>query len=143
MKCKAPNPHNFCLEYWKPFKKMKLRLGLFTVNSRKSTEHILSTFQLKPFFQTVITRDSVPAVKPNPIHLETALKSLKAKPEETLVVGDSVWDMKTAKELDVFAVGASTGIATSEELISAGADCLITSPTDLIALLEKLNEKTV
>jgi len=131
------------LETLQALKKMKLRLGLFTVNSRKSTEHILSTFQLKPFFQTVITRDSVPAVKPNPIHLETALKSLKAKPEETLVVGDSVWDMKTAKELNVFAVGASTGIATTEELISAGADCLITSPTDLIALIEKLNEKKV
>jgi len=130
------------LEALQALKKMKLKLGIFTVNSRKSTEHILSTFRLKPFFDTVITRDSVPTVKPNPIHLETTLKKLKAKPEETLVVGDSVWDMKTAKELNVFAVGASTGVATPEELTRAGANCSITSPIDLIELIEKLNEQT-
>jgi len=130
------------LETLQALKKMKLKLGIFTVNSQKSTEHILSTFQLKPFFQAVITRDSVPTVKPNPIHLETALKSLKAKPEETLVVGDSVWDMKTATELHVFAVGASTGVSSPEELTRAGANCLISSPTDLIALIEELNKET-
>jgi len=122
-------------------KKMKLKLGLFTVNSQKATDHVLSTFRLKPFFQAIVTRDSVPTVKPNPIHLETALKSLKVKPEETLVVGDSVWDIKTAKELNVFAVGVATGVSTPGELTRAGADCLITSPIDLITLVEKLNEK--
>jgi len=123
-------------------KKMKLQLGIFTVNGQKTTKHILSTFRLKPFFNSVVTRDSVHTVKPNPIHLETALKSLKAKPEETLVVGDSIWDMKTAKELHVFAIGVSTGVSSPEELTRAGADCLISSPIDLIPLVEKLNERT-
>jgi len=123
-------------------KKMKLKLGLFTVNSQKATEHILSTFRLEPFFQAVVTRDSVPTVKPNPIHLEAVLKSLRAKPAETVVVGDSIWDMKAAKELKVLAVGASTGVATLDELTRAGADCLIDSPIDLIALIEKLSEQT-
>ena len=122
-------------------KKMKIKLGIFTVNSKKSTEHVLSTFQLKPFFRAVITRDSVTIVKPNPIHLETALKLLRAKPEETIVVGDSIWDMKAAKELNVYAVGVLTGVATAEELTRAGADCLISSPIDLIGLVQKLAEK--
>lgn len=130
------------LETLQALKKMKLKLGLFTMNNRKSTEHVLSTFRLKPYFQTVVTRDSVPRVKPNPVHLETVLKSLKVKPEETIVVGDSAWDMKAAKELNVFAVGASTGFATAEELTRAGADCLISSPIDLIELIGKLNEQT-
>lgn len=127
------------LETLQALRKMKLKLGIFTVNSKKSTSQILTTFLLKPFFKTVVTRDSVPTVKPNPIHLETALKSLGVKPQEAIVVGDSVWDMKTAKELKVFAVGASTGVASPEELSRAGADCLISSPTDLITLVEKLN----
>jgi len=130
------------LETLQALKKLKIKLGLFTVNNKKSTEHVLSTFRLKPYFQAVVTRDSVPRVKPSPVHLETVLKSLKAKPEETIVVGDSSWDMKTAKELNIFAVGASTGIATPEELTRAGANSLISSPIDLIALIEKLNEKT-
>ena len=129
------------LETLQALKRMKIKLGLFTVNNKKSTEHVLSTFRLKPFFQSVVTRDSVPMVKPNPVHLETVLKSLKVKPDETMVVGDSALDMKSAKELNVFAVGASTGLATPEELTRAGANCLISSPIDLISLVEKLNEK--
>jgi len=128
------------LETLQALRKMKLKLGLFTVNSEKATEQILSTFRLHPFFQIVVTRDSVLKVKPNPIHLETVLKGLKVKPEETMVVGDSVWDMKAAKELKAFAVGASTGIASPEELTRGGADCLISSPTDLIVLIEKFNQ---
>jgi len=129
------------LETLQALKKMKLKLGIFTVNGQRTTDQILSTFRLKPFFKAVVTRDSVLKVKPNPVHLETVLKKLKAKPEETIVVGDSRWDMTAAKELKVYAVGATTGIATPEELTKAGADCLITSPTDLIALVDKLNEK--
>jgi len=128
------------LETLRTLKQMKLKLGLFTVNSRKATEHILSTFRLKSFFKTVVTRDSVSFVKPNPIHLETVLKTLKAKPEETIVVGDSVLDMKAARGLNIFAVGTTTGFATQEQLTQAGAHCLISSPLDLIALVEKLNE---
>ena len=129
------------LEALRALSKMKLKLGLFTVNSWKATEHILSTFRLKPFFKTVVTRDSVSFVKPNPIHLETVLKSLKTKPEETIVVGDSTMDMKSAQELNVFAVGTSTGFATPEQLTQAGANCLISSPLDLTELIERLNQK--
>jgi len=119
---------------------MKLRLGLFTVNSKISTNYILKTFRLQSFFDAVVTRDSVPTVKPNPIHLETVLKALKVKPEEVIVVGDSVWDIKSAQELHVFAVGATSGVSSPEELARAGANCLISSPTDLITLIEKLNK---
>jgi HAD superfamily hydrolase (TIGR01549 family) len=130
------------LETLQALKKMKIKLGIFTVNGKKTAEKVLSTFKLKPFFSAVVTRDSVPKVKPNPVHLETALKSLKAKPEETIVVGDSVWDMTTAREHQIFAVGTPTGVATPEDLTRAGANCLISSPTDLITLVERLNAES-
>ncbi len=130
------------VETLQALKKMKIKLGLFTINSMKATDQILSTFRLRSFFRAVVSRDAVSRVKPHPIHLQTVMKVLKAKPEETLVVGDSIWDMKTAKEHHIFAVGTSTGIASPKELTRAGADCLITSPTDLIALVEKLNQPT-
>jgi len=129
------------LETLQALKKMDLKLGLFTINGQRTTNQILSTFRLKPFFKAVVTRDSVPKVKPNPVHLQTVLKKLKAKPEETIVVGDSKLDMMTARELKVYAVGTPTGIAAPDELTKAGADCLITSPTDLITLIEQLNER--
>jgi len=88
----------------------------------------------------VVTRDSVPTVKPNPVHLETALKKLKVNATEAIVVGDSIWDMKSAQELHVFAVGVTYGVSTPEELTRAGANCLVSSPTDLITLIEEKNK---
>lgn len=128
------------LETLKTLKQNKLKLALFTVNSKKSTNYILDTFHLKNSFDAIITRDSVSKVKPNPMHLETALKKLKVKPTEAIVVGDSIWDMKTAQELHVFAVGVTYGVSTPEELTHAGANCLISSPIDLIKLIEETNK---
>jgi HAD superfamily hydrolase (TIGR01509 family) len=134
----SPLPGVF--ETLKALKKAGLKLALFTVNSQKSTNYILETLRLKEFFDAVVTRNSVPFVKPNPIHLETALKALKVKPEEAVVVGDSIWDMKSAQEMSVFAVGATTGVSSPEELTRAGANCLVSSLTDLIVLVEQLNK---
>jgi len=124
-------------ETLKTLKQKKLKLALFTVNSKKSTNYILNTFHLNNTFNTIVTRDSVPTVKPNPIHLETTLKKLKVKPTETIVVGDSTSDMKTAQEQHALAIGVTYGTSTPEELTRAGANCLISSPTDLITLIEK------
>jgi len=120
---------------------MKLKLALFTVNGRNSVNHILQTFNLKQYFDAVVTRDDVSMVKPNPIHLKATLDSLKVKPKETIVVGDSIWDVKSARALKVFAVGITTGIASPHELANSGANCLISSPTDIIPLLNQLNKK--
>jgi HAD superfamily hydrolase (TIGR01509 family) len=128
-------------EALKALRKMKLKLALFTVNGKNSVNHILRTFNLKRYFDAVVTRDDVLMVKPNPVHLKTALNTLKVRPKEAVVVGDSAWDMKSARALKVFAVGTTTGIASPHELTNAGAHCLISSPTDMITLIEQLNRR--
>lgn len=130
-------------ELLKTLKKMKIKLALFTVNGKSSVNHILQTFNLKRYFDAVITRDDVSMVKPNLTHLKAVLDALEVKPKEAIVVGDSVWDMKSARALKVFAIGTTTGIASPHELANAGAHCVITSPTDIITLMEQLNKKEV
>ena len=127
------------LETLKALKKMKLKLALFTVNSKKSANYILETFRLKDYFDAVVTRDSVPIVKPNPVHLETALKKLKVPSTETMVVGDSTMDIKSAQQLHAIAVGVTYGISQPEKLTQAGANHLISSPLNLLAIIETAN----
>ncbi len=129
------------LEALKALKKMKLKLALFTVNGKNSVNHILRTFNLKRYLDAVITRDDVLMVKPNPVHLKTALNALEVEPKEAIVVGDSVWDMKSARALEVFAVGTTTGIASQHKLTNAGAHCIVSSPTDVITLVDQLNKR--
>lgn len=130
------------LETFKTLKRMKLKIGLFTANGEKSTSYILRRFHLRQFFNAIITRESVLAVKPDPAHLEAALKALKVRPEEAIVVGDSVRDMKCARQLKVLAVGVTTGFSSIQELTRAGADYLASSSTDIPILVEQLNRKS-
>jgi len=121
-------------------KKMGLKIGLFTINSEKSTNYILKRFRIARFFDAVTPRNSVKYVKPNSEHLEFVLKALEVDPNETIVVGDGVSDMKCARELKVIAVGLPTGVSAIKELINFGANYIITSITDLPMLVGRIQK---
>jgi len=128
------------METLKSLRKMRLKLGLCTINSKKSTDYILKRFKIAEFFDAITPRDNVKYVKPNVEHLEANLKALEVNPEETMVVGDGVSDMKCAREVKAIAVGLPTGVSSPKELISSGANYFITSITDLPTLIEYINK---
>jgi len=121
-------------------KRMGLKLGLFTLNSDKAANYILQRFKLGDFFGVTVPRNKVNFVKPNPEHLEMALKVLGVAAGETVVVGDGSVDMQSARELKAIAVGLPTGASTVEQLMRNGANYVITSITDLPVLIEKINK---
>jgi HAD superfamily hydrolase (TIGR01509 family) len=127
-------------ETLKTLKQMGLKIGLFTLNSAKAANYILQRFKLGDFFGVTVPRNKVNFVKPNPEHLEMALKILGVAPEETVVVGDSTVDMESARELKAIAVGLPAEASKIEQLMSHGANYIITSITDLPVLIEKINK---
>jgi len=126
------------LETLKALRESGLRTALFTVNGEAPTNHILRRFRLGDLFDAVVTRESAPSVKPNPGHLEAVLRKLGVEPGEALVVGDSVHDVRCALGLGVTAVGVATGISSPEDLTRAGATRVISSLTELPALVGQL-----
>ena len=129
------------LDALKALKQMNIRLGLCTINSQAATNYILQRFQIASFFDVVIPRDIVKNVKPNAEHFEVALKTLKVRPEKTVVVGDSIVDMQCAKEIKAVAVGIPTGTAKIEQLSQSGANYIITAISDLPLLVQKINKE--
>ncbi len=120
-------------------KRMGLKIGLFTLSSDKAANYILQRFKLGDFFGVTVPRNKVNFVKPNPEHLEMALKVLGVAAGETVVVGDGNVDMQSARELKAIAVGLPAGVATVKQLMRYGANYIITSITDLPVLIEKIN----
>jgi len=119
-------------------KKMGLKVGLFTINSEKSTIFILKRFRIAGLFDVVVPRNRVKYVKPSSEHLEFALKTLGVDPKETMVVGDGASDMKCARGLDAVIVGLPTGLSPVNELINSGANYIITSITDVPKLIQHI-----
>jgi pyrophosphatase PpaX len=127
-------------ETLKELKRMKLKIGLCTTSSEKAANYILQRFKIVDFFQIVVARDKVKYVKPHTEQFEVAVKALDANPQTAIIVGDSVVDMQSAKELKTIAVGLPTGISTMEQLMNNGANYIITSLSDLPTLIKKINE---
>jgi len=121
-------------------KRMNLKIGLCTTSGEKAVNYILKRFKIGDFFQIMVARDKVKYVKPNTEPFEVALKGLGASPQTALIVGDSVVDMQSAKELKTIAVGLPTGMSTMEQLMNNGANYIITSLSDLPTLIKKINE---
>jgi phosphoglycolate phosphatase len=130
------------IECLRTLKKLGIKIGLFTINSEKSVNYILDRFNIRDFFDVVIPRNRVEYVKPHPEHLGAVLKSLNINSRNTMVVGDSITDMRSANELKAIAVGLPTGISTVDQLMSNGADYIITSIIDLPVLVDKENKRS-
>ena len=128
-------------ETLKALKDTNLKIALCTISGEKATKYILDRFRLEPFFDAVIMREDVPEVKPNPIHLKAVLEALKVGTQEAVLVGDSVKDIECAVQLNVLAVGVTTGLSSIEELICSGAHYIASSANDVPILIKQLNSE--
>ena len=79
----------------KELRKLDLKLAAVSNASQENTEFVLDLFDLKKFFNVVIGKDysNIDGVKPSPYLINKALKRLNLKPDEVLVVGDSIHDV--------------------------------------------------
>lgn len=73
--------------------------------------------------------------KPNPTVALQMANKLGVLPNEVLYVGDSGVDMETAVNAGFYAVGVLWGFRPKEELETAGAQRLISHPSELLTLV--------
>lgn len=77
--------------------------------------------------------DDVDQGKPAPDPIRHAMEIAGATSEETVYIGDSVWDMEAATRASVAAVGLLSGGIPRADLEAAGAVEIHASPAALLA----------
>ena len=86
----------------------------------------------------VITRDQVKHAKPDPDLFLAAAERLKVPVADSVVVGDSVWDLLAARRARALGVGLLSGGYGQEELERAGAYRVYQDPADLLRHLDEV-----
>ncbi len=86
----------------------------------------------------IITRDEVDRAKPDPDLLLLAARRLGAAASESIVVGDSIWDLLAARRANALGVGLLSGGYGQDELERAGAYRVYKDPADLLSHLDEL-----
>jgi phosphoglycolate phosphatase len=69
---------------------------------------------INEYIHTVVTREDIREVKPDPAHVSEALRLLDVAPEEAMMVGDHPTDIQAGSALNMKTVGVLTG-RTSEK----------------------------
>ncbi len=86
----------------------------------------------------IVTRDLVPRAKPDPDLFLAAAERLGVEIADSVVVGDSVWDLLAARRARALGVGVLSGGYGGEELERAGAYRVYEDPADLLRHLDEL-----
>ena len=86
----------------------------------------------------MITRDQVRHAKPDPDLFLAAAERLGASIQNSIVVGDSVWDLLAARRARALGVGVLSGGYGEEELERAGAYRVYEDPYDLQLHLDEI-----
>ena len=82
-------------------------------------------------------RDGI-ALKPDPEGVYAILDELGVKKEEVLYVGDTATDIKTAKNAELKNIGVLWGFRDRAELEGAGADYIISHPSEITNIAKTL-----
>ena len=86
----------------------------------------------------VVTRDQVARAKPDPDLFLAAAERLGVDVTDSIVVGDSVWDLLAARRARALGVGLLSGGYGQEELERAGAYRVYEDPADLLLHLDEV-----
>jgi len=99
-------------------------LGIATGKARRGLDHMLDSHGLRRRFVTLQTADDAPP-KPHPAMVLQCMAEAGAEPAQTVVVGDTEFDMEMARSAGARAVGVSWGYHDREMLRRGGAEEII------------------
>jgi phosphoglycolate phosphatase len=110
------------------------QLGIATGKGRRGLLAVLDRHGLAQRFVTMQTGDVGPG-KPHPAMLERAMDEAGCTPAQTVMIGDTVFDMQMARSAGAFAIGVAWGYHDAAELREAGAHRLVDSFPELTRTL--------
>ena len=111
--------------------------AIATSGHRESAGPTLELLEVPPSVP-VITRDLVERAKPDPDLFLAAAEALGMAITDSIVVGDSVWDLLAARRVNALASGLLSGGYGTDELERAGAYRVYEDPSDLLRHLDEV-----
>ncbi|MGN1405891.1 MAG: HAD family hydrolase [Erysipelotrichaceae bacterium] len=114
------------------------------INSNKKDDYTKKLIELNfPFIDPdlVLGKREGYKVKPDPANNSELMEKMKVNTDEVLYVGDSLVDIKTARNSNLKAISVSWGFVDKEKLIEAKPDYIIDKPYELIDIIETLNKE--
>ncbi|MGL4490400.1 MAG: HAD-IA family hydrolase [Rhizobiaceae bacterium] len=113
----------------------RVDLGIVTGKSRRGMDMFFDKHGFRNDFKIIRTADDCPS-KPHPAMVLECCADMRIAVEDTVVIGDSVFDMEMAKAAGAQAIGVAWGYNEVPLLRAAGADAIAGTADELKQILE-------
>ena len=110
------------------------KVGLATSKPQRLAEKLLQSEEMLPLFDVIVGSGEQGENNAKSAIIRRAMEQLGASPEETVLIGDTKYDVAGAHEVGIPCVCVSYGYAAPGELEAAGADAIVPD----CAALEKM-----
>ena len=114
-----------------------VKLGIATGKSRRGVTRLFDREGWHDHFATIQTADDAPS-KPHPAMVNQAMAEVGATPAETVMIGDTSFDMEMARAAGVHALGVSWGYHPVTELYAGGAHSVVEDYVEALQVLVRL-----
>ena len=108
--------------------------ALVTSKKEVNARHQLAIFDMLRFIRLIVGPEATPLHKPDPAPVLYALNALGAKAEDTLMIGDSAFDILCGNRGGVDTAGVSFTVTDLQALKAARPTYMISDLTELQAL---------
>jgi phosphoglycolate phosphatase len=116
-------------------RRRELLLAVATGKSRHGLRSTLEDFGLLEYFTSLQTADDAPS-KPHPGMILNAMEQTGSNADETLMVGDTSFDIEAGVNAGARSIGVSWGYHPSSALREAGAEAIVDRFDELLPLLD-------
>jgi len=112
-------------------KSTDVRIGCVTNKASQFTLPILEDLGIKDYFETVLCGDMVERKKPDPLPLLMVAEQLNVEPKASLMLGDSMSDVKAARAAGFDIICMSYGYNHGEDIRDYDPDAVVDSMAEI------------
>lgn len=105
------------------------QFAVLTNKPVRPAQRICDALGLQKYFFEIYGGNSFATKKPDPEGLHALIRAAGVRPEETVMVGDSVVDVLTARNAGTAVIGCRFGLS-SHTLETVNSDCLVDAPLE-------------
>lgn len=112
-----------------------VKIGCVTNKNAQFTLPILEKLGVKDDFEIIVCGDTLAKKKPDPLPLLHSAEQLGVKPEESLMLGDSMSDVKAARAAGFNIICMSYGYNHGEDIRDYNPDAVVDSMAEIKSLI--------
>jgi len=135
--CINTHPYPGAVDGLAAMKEAGFQLACITNKSEVFTLPLLRATSLLDYFDIVLSGDSLPKKKPDPMPLQHACKLFGILPHKMLLIGDSLNDTEAARAAGCYVFCVPYGYNEGRDILELDCDAIIPSIYDAVQLIKR------